>query len=204
MKKIGILAYGSLIDDPGSEIESVIVDRLEVETRFRVEFARKSRIRGDAPTLVPVKEGGSTIKAKILVLKESISKEEAKNRLYRREINKIGSQKEYDRPNPCDPIGDIVCIEEDYESFPDLVDLLLYTKIAPTPNLTPDKLASLAIDSARSKFGAQRRDGISYLIDIKSRGNKTPLMGEYEEKILDGTKTSNLEEAWEVCRRDHW
>ena len=202
MKKIGILAYGSLIDEPGPEIGPVIDYHLEDETPFRVEFARESRTRGGAPTLVPVEEGGSTIKAIILVLKEYVSEEEAKDMLYRREINKTCSQKKYDPPDPCVPKGDRVCIEEDNENFPDL-ELVLYTKIAPTPNLTPEKLASLAIKSARSKFGAQRRDGISYLIDIKSRGNKTPLMDKYEEKILDSTKTSNLEEAWEACRRDH-
>jgi len=54
------LAYGSLIDDPGSEIQPVIARLIEgVETPFKVEFARSSEKRDGAPTLVPVKEGGA-------------------------------------------------------------------------------------------------------------------------------------------------
>ena len=55
MKKIAILAYGSLIDEPGEELENCIVNRLgPILTPFKVEYARSSRTRGGAPTLVPV------------------------------------------------------------------------------------------------------------------------------------------------------
>ena len=51
---IGILAYGSLIDDPGREIEPLIIRRLKgVETPFQIEFARSSSTRDGAPTLIP-------------------------------------------------------------------------------------------------------------------------------------------------------
>ena len=67
---IGILAYGSLGDDPGAEIGSLVAERIGgVRTPFRVEFARQSRTRGGAPTLVPVSEGGASVEAKVLVLK---------------------------------------------------------------------------------------------------------------------------------------
>ena len=51
---IGILAYGSLIDDPGREIEPLIISGIkEVDTPFRIEFARASRTRDGAPKLIP-------------------------------------------------------------------------------------------------------------------------------------------------------
>ncbi len=50
---VGILAYGSLIDDPGAEIEPVILRRIDCRTPFKVEFARASESRKGGPTLVP-------------------------------------------------------------------------------------------------------------------------------------------------------
>ena len=56
---IGILAFGSLINSPGAEIEAALIGRkLNVCTPFGVEFARSSIGRGGAPTLVPVQQGG--------------------------------------------------------------------------------------------------------------------------------------------------
>jgi hypothetical protein len=44
---VGILAFGSLIDDPGPEIEAALIDRkLNVRTPFNIEFARASIKRG--------------------------------------------------------------------------------------------------------------------------------------------------------------
>lgn len=82
---IGILAYGSLIDDPGGEIEPYIIKRIEIETPFPVEFARSSRTRDGAPTLVPVSQGGSTVHAVILVLDREVSESQARDVLWRRE-----------------------------------------------------------------------------------------------------------------------
>lgn len=43
---IGTLAYGSLINDPGNEVEPEICEKiLNVTTPFKIEFARKSRTR---------------------------------------------------------------------------------------------------------------------------------------------------------------
>jgi hypothetical protein len=47
---VGILAYGSLIDNPGREIEAALVGRKpNVRTPFGVEFGRSSIKRGGAP-----------------------------------------------------------------------------------------------------------------------------------------------------------
>ena len=41
MSTIGILAYGSLIEDPGTEIKPIIRERKEgITTPFSIEFAR--------------------------------------------------------------------------------------------------------------------------------------------------------------------
>jgi len=47
MSNIGILAYGSLIEDPGSEINPLISEHQTVETPFCIEFARSSSSRNN-------------------------------------------------------------------------------------------------------------------------------------------------------------
>ena len=66
MPSVGILAYGSLIEDRGPEIAAAKA-RIEpgVRTPFKVEFARTSSTRGGAPTLVPVSIGGEHVLAGI-------------------------------------------------------------------------------------------------------------------------------------------
>jgi cation transport regulator ChaC len=90
MSAIAILAYGSLIDNPGPELSRYIVGRRSVETPFHVEYARASRRRGGAPTLIPVTDGGSKVPAVLLVLAPSVSDSEAKDMLWRRETDLKG------------------------------------------------------------------------------------------------------------------
>jgi hypothetical protein len=55
MAKLGILAFGSLIDHPGWEIEEAIIARKSaIRTPFGVEFARKSRKRAGLRLLYPL------------------------------------------------------------------------------------------------------------------------------------------------------
>ena len=198
MGDVGILAYGSLIDDPGCEIEAVISSKREdVQTPFNVEFARCSSTRGGAPTLVPVEEGGAQVKAVILVLKERASLDEAKDMLWRRETNNIGTGQCYERP--ASPEQDKVFVEHlnDFGG----ISSVIYTRIASNISpLTAPQLAELAIQSATSAHGAEKRDGISYLISAKRNGIVTPLSTAYEKEILQKTQSRDLEEAWENCR----
>ncbi len=143
MGSIGILAYGSLINGPGEEIESVIARRIEEDaiTPFRVEFARKSSSRDYAPTLIPVSSGGARVRAVILLLQGTISEKHAKDMLWRRETSNIGTSKPYDPPP--DPERNSVLIErvKDFHS----VDTVLYTRIGSNiDKLTPERLAELA------------------------------------------------------------
>src|SRR5258706_3443441 len=76
---LGVLAYGSLIEDVGPEIEPRIqLSIRNVETPFRIEYARASRSRDGAPTLIPVKQGGAQVSAVIHVLDPDVRVEQAK------------------------------------------------------------------------------------------------------------------------------
>ena len=198
MNDVGILAYGSLIDDPGCEIKAVISSRREgVQTTFNIEFARLSSTRGGAPTLVPVEEGGAPVKAVILVLKETVSLDEAKDMLWRRETSNIGTDKRY--IHPASSGQDTVFVEQ-FNDFGGILSVI-YTRIAANISpLTAPKLAEFAIQSAASAHGAEKRDGISYLISTKRNGIVTPLSVAYEKEILEKTRSRTLEEAWRVCR----
>ena len=188
-QSVGILAYGSLISDPGCEIKSAMSNIIyDVMTPFQVEFARSSNGRGGAPTLVPVITGGARVNGKVFVM--DLSENEAINALYRREIDKVGTGKTYKRPNK---ITDKTVVVERLTDFAEL-DVVLYTKIAATIDpLTAERLASLAIESvARAKPGC---DGISYLIAAKEYGIVTALSQGYEAEILRKTGCETLEQA---------
>lgn len=195
-RTVGILAYGSLGDDPGEEIGPLVVEKIEgVETPFWVEFVRQSRTRGGAPTLVPVSEGGAAVSASILVLQNSISGSEAADMLWRRETRREGSGERY-KPSSEPGTNDVLVRHlEDFEGL----DVVLYVEIgANIPDLNPRKLAELAIRSVRSDAGKISRDGIAYLIGTKKNGVTTPLMPEYEGEILRLTGADTLERAREM------
>lgn len=197
---IGILAYGSLITDPGVEIELLIQKKIDnVTTPFRIEFARSSKTRGGAPTVVPVAEGGSTVSATILVLSEETSIENAKDLLWRRETRKEGSDQHYIKPIKHSPNKIIIEQISDFSG----VETVLFTKLgANIDNLSAEKLADLAIKSARSNDVDMGKDGISYLIDTIDQGIITPLTEEYKKAILSSLGVENLKEALYVCRKN--
>ncbi len=197
MSNIGILAYGSLIEDPGPEIGPLIRERIEnVETPFRVEFARSSSSRGSAPTLVPVDDGAS-VNAVILVLDSRVSVERAEDLLWRRETRNEGGNKHYNLPSNPGPNNVIVKRIRELGG----VTPVLYTHIgANIKQRTPEHLADLAICSARGEAGAEGKDGITYLISVKNQQIVTPLMEDYVQKILNKTGASTLDEALSKVR----
>lgn len=198
MSRIGMLAYGSLIEEPGKEIEPLICERKEmIETPFAIEFARSSSTRDGAPTVVPVKSGGSRVHATVLVLDAGVNLEKAQDLLWRRETRNECTDKHYTPPSEPNPNKMAV---EKLDNFAGL-DVVLYTKLGTNitdPNAA--KLADLAIESAKAEAGRTGRDGISYLLSVKRQGISTPLMQGYEKEILRKTGTSNLEDALSRCR----
>jgi hypothetical protein len=198
--KIGIFGFGSLIADPGEELAKATASRMEAETPFAVEYGRTSkRTRGGAPTLVPVNSGGAHVKATIFVLKDSISQQEAKNILWRRETRQVGSGKAYKRPANPGPSSVLVAVCKNFMGL----DRVLYTDFADSGKLehpTATQLAELAVASARKHDVPEGMDGISYLTAAKKAGITTPLSGDYEKEILRITTTASLEEALAKAR----
>jgi len=201
MCRIGILAYGSLIEEPGKEIEPIIRERISgVETPFCIESARSSAKRDGAPTVVPVESGGARVPATIFVLEEGISVQTAQDLLWRRETRNECTDKHYKKPINPNPNSMIV---EELTVFGG-VEKVLYTKLGSNiAELTPENLAELALKSARSDAGKKNKDGISYLISLKRHGIITPLMPTYEEAILKKTNTGSLEDALAKIRNEN-
>ena len=190
MNCIGILAYGSLIHEPGCEIAPAIVRRIYCHSPFKVEYARTSNRRNGAPTLVPY-DRGAHVAAQILVVDLTLC--EAKHCLYRRETRKEGAP--YTPPKNITLNSVVIKTLRNFEK----IDKVIYTCIgANIKGLSAEKLASLAICSARKRTDS--RDGISYLINAKKTGIWTPLSDAYETEIKRMTGVANLEEALNVCR----
>lgn len=187
---VGILAFGSMAEEPGAELAAAVTQRIEVQTPFAVEFARSSRSRNGAPTLVPVSEGGAHVSAAVLVLDNSVTVAGARAMLYRRETGHLNDISAGSRATW---IAELV----DFAG----TGTCLYTALQPNIRpLTADKLAELAVCSAAAAAGAERRDGISYLQQQKRRGVMTPLMPPYEEAVLARTGARDLIGAWQRAR----
>ncbi len=184
----GILAYGSLINNPGSELSEIIIGRIKCITPFSVEFARKSRKRSDGPTLVPVQVGGLPVNSEILVVHNAVSLDELKNILWRRETgNDVGVYTDVISPNKVyvDSLINFCGIST-----------VLYTRIGSNiDELNSSTLADLAIQSILLEAGKTQEDGVRYLLNTKQNNIVTAFSAEYEKEILRKTKTSNLEEA---------
>ncbi|EDM38891.1 hypothetical protein PBAL39_22500 [Pedobacter sp. BAL39] len=192
--KIGILAYGSLINDPGKEIEPLIIDRIACVTPFAIEYARLSSTRNDAPTLIPVKEGGAKVKAQILVLECSISLTQAEDMLWRRETRQKTNVKPYPRNKEPGKNSVTVIRIDNFEG----VDQVIYTSIPSNIGLnSPGILAGLAVQSILQEAGERQMDGVRYLLDAKRNGIKTLISEAYEQEILKHTETESLEAAIE-------
>jgi hypothetical protein len=187
---VGILAFGSIAEEPGTELAAAVTRRIGVETPFAVEFARSSRTRDGAPTLVPVSDGGAHVPATVLVLDDSVTVADAGAMLYRRETRRSHDM----------GAGSRAAWIAELAGFAG-TSTCLYTALQPNIQpLTADKLAELALRSAAAPAGAERRDGISYLQQQKLRGIVTPLMPAYEEAVLARTGVGDLAGAWERAR----
>lgn len=197
-RRIGILAYGSLLEEPGSEIASLIADKIPgTITPFPIEFFRSSSTRGGAPTVVPVENAGAFVLGTVLVLREGISPKEARDLLWRRESRREGTGQRYSKPAGSDP--DQMTAEE-LVNFAG-VDLVFYARFGATlSDPTPEELAELAIRSVATEAGRKGLDGISYLISIKRQGIVTPLMPAYERAILAAVGVRDLESAVTIVR----
>ena len=191
---VGILAYGSLIADPGVEIDPLIVRRIDTLTPFSVEFARISSTRGGAPTVVP-HLSGRKVKAQVLVLVDSVSLAEAMDLLWRRETRNESSGKRYvesGKPN--------AVLVRDQSPFCGLGHVL-YTDFNTEGKIAYPDPSSLA-DAAITSVGraAPGKDGISYLIGLLQAGIETALTSRYVAEILSRTGACDLAAALRQVR----
>lgn len=189
MPTVGILAYGSLIREPGSEIAPLITSRIGTMTPFPVEYARYSRTRGGGPTIVP-HVSGCQVKSEILMLSDDVSLDVAKDILWRRETGNVSSERRYQEsaaPNAVRIRDAVGFCAIDHVLY---VDFNLEGKIQ-RPNAR--ELAIKAINSVSK--AASGRDGISYLIGLIQLGVETQLTSAYREQVLHLTGTRTLEEA---------
>lgn len=190
---VGVLAYGSLIADPGIELAQCIVERISVVTPFNVEFKRSSAKRGGGPTLIPVSNGGNPVSAQVLIMNPNFSTELYKSMLWRRERGIADISQNYKESTPISV--NTVRIRE-LSNFAN-VSTVLYTEIGqniPEP-VTGERLAELAIKSILGEAGKEACDGIRYLIDVTSKGIKTELSGVYKEEVLKRAGCTTLEDA---------
>jgi hypothetical protein len=190
----GILAFGSLIDDPGPEIGPIVKDRVAVTTPFPIEFARFSKKRGGAATLVPF-DRGSRSAAVVLVLSGTCTVELATDMLWRREVGKAGT----DEPYPAKTTKNAVRIQR-CEGLGG-VDGVLYVDFFPEGKIIPvvEELARKAIASVA--LAEEGRDGISYLRTALENGVVTPLSAAYERAVLRLTGALNLTDALVTARK---
>ncbi len=192
--RVAILAYGSLVTDPGEELAPLIDERRPMATPFPVEFARLSPYRDHAPVLTVVAEGeGDPVQGTLLVLKAGTSVERATRRLWRRETHQVGSGKL--------PLGrdrHHVRLLTDLDG----IDITLYWQTeANYPRPDAAGLARRAIESARGDAGRERKDGISYLAQVVEAGIRTRLTDAYVAAVLEQTGADTLEAAWEAVRQ---
>lgn len=198
---IGILAYGSLIDDPGEELKKIIIDIINCETPFEIEFDRISKTRDNAPTLIPVSDGqGSKVNAKILVLDKSVSIDDAKNILWRRETRNTNKSKRYKQPLKGSKNAVSIIEIENFEG----IDKVLYTSIPSNMGTlnSPEILAKFAIESILSEAGDKHLDGVRYLLNAKKNHLTTPKSAEYESTILTATGAKDLESAIAILDKE--
>jgi hypothetical protein len=186
---VGVLAYGSLVSDPGTEMRPVLMRRIPTITPFPVEYGRLSATRGGGPTVVP-HSFGKPVKAEVFVLCESVSLDEAKNLLWRRETRHEGSGRTYDESTAPNAV-----VIRDKPGFCGLAHVLYtdFNREGKLENPEPKALAEAAIGSlAKAQTG---KDGISYLMDLLDRGVETALTPHYVDHILALTGAASLASA---------
>lgn len=171
----GVLAFGSLIWEPGELAELDKAAEIICLTPWPVEFARSSRSRHWAPTLVQVPEG-EAVRARVFIYRDA--SDVVKATLARRE--QIDLREHPKAVRACE----IACVKE---------SLIWYTALRPNiTELRPHCLARIAIASVKP---SRDRNGIRYLRECIGHGIRTSLTEAYCNEILRISKCGSLEEA---------
>jgi hypothetical protein len=153
-----------------------------------VEYARRSKTRGGAPTLAP-HTAGASVKAQILVVDDGPSVEAAQDMLWRRETRRAATAEPY-------PVGSSPnSVRVERTSHPSVATVLC-TDFPPegkTDHPTAEGLAKAAIESVPK--APPGKDGITFLRHMMAAGIKTPLTEDYAKEVLRQTGTESLRDA---------
>lgn len=183
---ITILAYGSLIWDPGNEIKQHTIAVIDCFTPFNIEYAQISGTRGSAPTLTKVEGFGGKTRAKLFVLDYHNNPKE-KKRVYSLVCKREGIENE----KPWDGYGDppAPIFREDileystvfYCAFKIKKDIESIVK----KGLLVKKLVEWAKKSVKecAKSGKIEKNGVRYLINCYKAGIITPLTEAYIQEL---------------------
>jgi len=171
-RPLAILAYGSLLYDPGS-LAPLVVGLVPCRTPFPVEYGRASGRWGGGPVLVPHPKG-APVDGALLLLADHLELGQAVDMLSERE----GLE---------GPRG-VVQVEIPGER---LVLAASMPRNLPAPDMTPDALARRAIASVPSG----PRNGVAYLAAALRSGVVTPLSPGYRDAVLAAAGAPSLEEA---------
>ena len=176
---LAIFAYGSLLSDPGEKIAAHVIARIPHRSPWPIEYARRAKLRGDGPTLVIHRAGGS-VQGQLLVLDIQVSAlDQLREWLWEREGKPAP---ERIRGMECGGFG---CV--------------LYCDLESTlrdEELNPKSLAAFAIESVRR---SPERNAIKYLAQNIGQGIITPLTYAYRDAILRATGAVDLRQAEEIA-----
>jgi hypothetical protein len=171
-RPLAILAYGSLLYDPGS-LAPLVVGVVPCRTPFPVEYGRASRRWGGGPVLVPHPQGGP-VDGALLLLAGHMELGQAVDMLAERE----GLE---------GPRG-VVQVEMPGDR---LVLAASLPRNLPAPDMTPAALARRALASVPNG----PRNGVAYLAAALRSGVVTPLSAAYRDAVLAEAGASSLEQA---------
>lgn len=173
-RALAILAYGSLLDEPGPELAAVVVGRVPCRTPFGVEYGRASQRWGGGPVLVPHPDGGP-VDGALLLLSGSLPLGAAVDMLADREGLVSGRG----------------VVQVDVPGQERLVLAASLPRNLPRPDMLPGALARRAARSA----GTGTRNGVAYLRRAMASGVVTPSTDAYARAIMELAGAGSLEEA---------
>jgi hypothetical protein len=171
--RIAILAYGSLLDEPGPELAALTTGREPFTTPFPVEYGRASERWNGGPVLVPHPQGGP-VEGALLLLAAGVE---------------LGQAVEVLRAREGAP--DARGIVEVATERPLTVLAASLPRNLPLPDMEPARLAERA---ARSVAGGPR-NGVAYLRRAMASGVRTPRTAAYARALLEMSGAATLEVA---------
>lgn len=173
-RRVAVMAYGSLLYDPGPELGPLIQERLPRRTPFPVEYGRVSAKWGGGPVLVPHGDGGR-VEGALLVLTPACDLGKAVEALRVRE----------GLPSP----QGVVEVEA---GDPELMVIAAsLPRNLPLPDMTPAELGRRAAKSVAHG----ELNGVAYLRGALEAGVETPRSRAYAREVLELAGADDLEEA---------